>query len=73
VSLNLSIPELRRRVLLASDELADARGKYLVACGWKYTSETPDSRWMWVREIDGVHWGVTVERALLIQQSIDES
>lgn len=69
--MKLSIPELKRRVHAAEAEMTDARRNYLEACGWKHTSATPDSRWLWVKTIDGVAWGVTVDTALVIQEAID--
>jgi hypothetical protein len=32
----------------------DAREKYLRACGWQYTCQTPGCYWMWLREVPQV-------------------
>ena len=32
----------------------EARERYLRACGWKYTCNTPCCYWMWMREVPQV-------------------
>ena len=44
---------------------------YLRTKGWKHTSDTPGSYWMWEREIDGRTLLVDQNTAALIQRHIE--
>lgn len=51
----------------ANTTIAKALGK----AGWKYTSQTPCSVWMWVKEIDGRLYCVSQSDAAMIQERAD--
>ena len=50
-----------------------ARGKYLSATGWTYTSETPGSYWLWRKTLpSGVTILMGVKEALNLQAHLDD-
>ena len=44
---------------------------YLRAAGWEHTSNTIGSYWMWCKEIEGRHYGCSLDNAFRIQSTID--
>jgi hypothetical protein len=54
-------------------EAEDTVSKALRKAGWKHTSQTPGSIWMWQRDIDGVLYSVSQSRAASIQENFDRS
>lgn len=48
----------------ATDRLAAIQSEYLRRFGWKYTSQTPGSYWLWQREIDGVTYCMDDDAAI---------
>lgn len=51
----------------ATQELRHAAEAHLRSRGWKHTSSTPGSYWMWVAEIDGQKFMVDFIAAMRIQ------
>ncbi|MCD9819753.1 hypothetical protein [Bradyrhizobium japonicum] len=51
-----------------ADELTS---KALRQAGWKHTSQTPGSRWMWQKEIDGCVYSVSQGEAERLQELAD--
>jgi DNA polymerase/3'-5' exonuclease PolX len=47
--------------------------KALRAAGWKHTSQTPGSVWMWEKQIEGISYRVGVEDAARIQEHFDRT
>lgn len=54
-------------------EAEDTVSKALRKAGWKHTSQTPGSIWMWQKDIDGVLYSVSQNRAAGIQENFDRS
>lgn len=59
--------EVRDRIDDMRAQLAVAEDGYLIMCGWRYTSSTPDCVWMWEKEWDGKLLSVSRERALALE------
>jgi hypothetical protein len=49
----------------------DIVSKALRDSGWKHTSSTPGSRWMWQKEIDGRVYSVGRDEAERLQEHAD--
>lgn len=54
-------------------EACDVTMNALRRAGWKYTSQTQGSIWMWQKDIDGVLYSVSQDRAASIQENFDRS
>lgn len=52
-------------------EACDVTMNALRRAGWKYTSQTPGSVWMWEKEIDGTTYRLTQENAASAQEHFD--
>lgn len=52
-------------------EVKDIVSKALRAAGWKHTSQTPCSVWMWQKEVSGVTYSVSQRDAADIQERAD--
>lgn len=59
----------RRDVL--EQEAEEIVSKALRAAGWKHTSQTPCSVWMYQKEINGVTFSVSQGDAAMIQERAD--
>jgi hypothetical protein len=59
----------RVEVMMTEAEATVSRA--LRAAGWKHTSQTPGSRWMWERELDGVVYRVSRDDAATMQERFD--
>ena len=49
-------------------EASDVRVRALCRAGWRHTSQTPRSVWMWQKEIDGKIYSVSQADAVEIQE-----
>ena len=56
-----------------SQRAASIVEKALRAAGWKHTSQTPCSIWMWQKEIDGRLYCVSQSDAAMIQERADRN
>lgn len=54
-------------------EAQDVVSKALRKAGWKHTSQTHGSIWMWQKDIGGVLYSVSQDRAASIQEHFDRS
>jgi hypothetical protein len=52
-------------------ELEELVSKALRKAGWKHTSQTPGSRWMWQKEIGGCMYSVPQSEAERLQEHFD--
>jgi hypothetical protein len=54
------------QLLRSSKEQAELEAhRWLRAAGWQYTSDTPNCKWMWIKEWRGQRWTYfTIEQAL---------
>jgi hypothetical protein len=55
------------------DEAQQVVNKALHAAGWRSTSQTPCSVWMWQKMIDGVLYSVSDSDAAMIQERADRN
>ena len=61
--------QLRRRLAELSLDADTVRERYLRACGWRHTSDTPGCFWLWIKTIGGVTYAVSEEHALRMAES----
>ena len=59
------------KIEAAELEVDDRKTQYLHASGWKHTSQTVGSYWMWFKEVDGLHYGCDTADAFRIQNTLD--
>jgi hypothetical protein len=52
-------------------EVEEIVSKALRRAGWKHTSQTPGSVWMWQKEIDGCVYSVSQDEAERMQEHFD--
>jgi hypothetical protein len=65
--MNKTIEQLRDDIQDAENQLEHFRSRYLTACGWEYTCDTPGSYWLWTKTIDGTRYAVSADLALSMQ------
>lgn len=57
-------------VVEAEIELDIARGKYLRAHGWEYSSSHPDCVWRWSKIINGKNYSLSAKEAIHMEECI---
>ena len=65
--LNRLRTEVRDRVDDLRSQLQIAEDGYLQHCGWTYTSNTPDSVWVWIKKWGDITYAVSRSRALQME------
>ena len=61
----------REEVDTALDEADALRGRFLDEHGWKYSSNYPDSRWYWSKEINDHLFVMNAKDAYRIESYLD--
>ena len=67
----MSFASVWRSIEARELQILDEKSAFLRSCGWKATSQTIGSRWMWEKLIDGRVYLVGTDSAGEIQNSLD--